>query len=57
MDQRNAADLSAAMSGGLVRDLPDAVDPEQIVKVDPSIGSRVKAQLPSASMKKIQASS
>ena len=33
------------MSGSLVRDLPDAVDPEQTVEVNPPIGSRVKAEL------------
>src|ERR1700730_5719444 len=39
-------DLPAAVSGGLVRDLPDAVDPEQIVEVDPPTGLvGVKAKL------------
>jgi hypothetical protein len=33
-----AIGLPAAVSGGLVRDLPDAVDPQQIVEVDPSTG-------------------
>jgi|SRR5271157_480269 len=30
--------LPVAVSGGLVRDLPDAVDPQQIVEVDPPAG-------------------
>jgi hypothetical protein len=36
------------VGGGLVRDLPDAVNPEQIVKVDPFMGlagGRVEAEL------------
>ena len=40
--------LPGAMSGGLVRDLPDAVDPEQIVEVDKGFGlvrSNVPAEL------------
>ena len=40
--------LSAAMSGGLVGDFPDTVDPEQIVEVDKAarlIRGEVKAQL------------
>jgi hypothetical protein len=39
--------LPAAVSCGLVRDLPDPVDPEQVVEVDPSIGFalRVEAEL------------
>jgi hypothetical protein len=39
-------DLPAAVSGGLVCDLPDPVDPEQIVEVDPPAGLvGVKAEL------------
>ena len=39
------------MGGGLVRNFPDAVDPLQIVEIDPSagfIGSRVEAELHSS---------
>jgi hypothetical protein len=35
---RGAWNLPGAVSGGLVRDLPGTLDPEQIVKVDPTIG-------------------
>lgn len=31
-----AADLSTAVGGGLIRDLPRPVDPDQVVKVDPA---------------------
>jgi hypothetical protein len=33
-----ATGLPAAVGGPLVRDLPDAVDPQQIVEVDPATG-------------------
>ncbi|MGA7264667.1 MAG: hypothetical protein WBX30_27795, partial [Stellaceae bacterium] len=37
--------LPAAVSGGLVRDLPDAVDPQQIVEVEPFIGPALEAKV------------
>jgi len=30
--------LPAAVSGGLIRDLPDPVDSEQVVEIDPAVG-------------------
>src|SRR5580700_3439939 len=37
--------LPAAVGGGLVRDLPDAVDPQQIVEVEPFVGPALEAEL------------
>ena len=37
--------LPAAVGGGLVRDLPDAVDPQQIVEVEPFVGPTLEAEL------------
>jgi hypothetical protein len=48
VDDHSATGLSAAMSGGLVCDFPDTVDPEQIVEVDKAarlIRGEVKTQL------------
>src|SRR5215469_17170722 len=47
------ATLPAAVGDGLVRDLPDTVDPQQIVEVNPALGlvsSRVNAELHSGSI-------
>ena len=37
--------LPAAVGGGLVRDLPDAVDPQQIVEIEPFIRPALEAEV------------